>query len=138
MYVTNLTKSRLGINGIINLAPEEVNRYIPDTPDLISRVSNLERAQLVSVVRESGKTKTDIPGKIVKTVGVDTGALSTGPRTEKATEAKPVETPAPQKANKAKAAEVEVEPKTAEVDGEPKAASPKVEKNTKAKTPAKE
>ena len=125
MYVTNLTKSRLGINGIINLAPEEVNRYIP----LISRVGNLERAQLVSVVRENGKTKTDIPGKIVKTVGVDTGALSTGPRTEKAAEAKPVETPAPQKAAKAKAAEVEVEPK---------AASTKVEKNTKAKTTAKE
>lgn len=129
MYVTNLTKSRLGINGIINLAPEEVNRYIPDTPDLISRVGNLERAQLVSVVRENGKTKTDIPGKIVKTVGVDTGALSTGPRTEKAAEAKPVETPVPQKAAKAKAAEVEVEPK---------AASNKVEKNTKAKTTAKE
>lgn len=129
MYVTNLTKSRLGINGIINLAPEEVNRYIPDTPDLISRVGNLERAQLVSVVRENGKTKTDIPGKIVKTVGVDTGALSTGPRTEKAAEAKPVETPVPQKAAKAKAAEVEVEPK---------AASNKVGKNTKAKTTAKE
>ena len=65
----------------------------------------------------------------VKSLGVDTGALSTGPRTEKAAEAKPVETPAPQKAAKAKASEVEVEPK---------AASTKVEKNTKAKTTAKE
>ena len=51
------------------------------------------------------------------------------PCAEKAAEAKPVETPAPQKAAKAKAAEVDVEPK---------AASTKVEKNTKAKTTAKE
>ena len=82
MYVTNLLNVKLGINGLINLAPKEVNRYIDNEDlDLVARVVRLEAANLVSVVREEGLTKTGITGKIVKTMGADTSALTQAPRT---------------------------------------------------------
>ena len=82
MYVTNLTNDRLGINGVVNLAPREVNLYIDNKDlDLVERVVRLEAAKLVSVVRESGLTKTGITGKVVKTVGAQPEALSLAPRT---------------------------------------------------------
>ena len=82
MYVTNLTNDRLGINGVVNLAPREVNLYIDNKDlDLVERVVRLEAAKLVSVVREKGLTKTGITGKIVKTVGAQPEALSLAPRT---------------------------------------------------------
>ena len=82
MYVTNLTNDRLGINGVVNLAPREVNLYIDNKDlDLVERVVRLEAAKLVSVVRESGLTKTGITGKVVKTVGAQSEALSLAPRT---------------------------------------------------------
>lgn len=82
MYVTNLTNDRLGINGVVNLAPREVNLYIDNKDlDLVERVVRLEAANLVSVVRESGLTKTGITGKVVKTVGAQPEALSLAPRT---------------------------------------------------------
>ena len=93
MYVTNLRNAKLGINGVINLAPREVNRYIDDEDlDLVARVVRLEAANLVSVVREEGITKTGITGKIVKTMGADTSALTQAPRTGGA---KPPVAPAP-------------------------------------------
>ena len=82
MYDTNLTNDRLGINGVVNLAPREVNLYIDNKDlDLVERVVRLEAAKLVSVVRESGLTKTGITGKVVKTVGAQPEALSLAPRT---------------------------------------------------------
>ena len=82
MYVTNLTNDRLGINGVVNLAPREVNLYIDNKDlDLVERVVRLEAAKLVSVVRESGLTKTGITGKVIKTVGAQSEALSLAPRT---------------------------------------------------------
>lgn len=84
MYVTNLTNNKLGIDGRLNLAPREVNRYIDnENTDLVARVLRLESARLVSVIRETGLTKTGITGKVVKTIGVDTNALSKAPRTKK-------------------------------------------------------
>ena len=82
MFVTNLTGKKLGINGRINLAANEVNRFIDnEDTDLVARVLRLEAALLVSVVRENGLTKTGITGKVVKTVGFDKGGASTAPRT---------------------------------------------------------
>lgn len=81
MFVSNLTKGRLGINGVINLAPEEVNRAIEVTEDLLRRVKALSAAHLVSFTTEEGLTKKGIAGKVVGTVGIDEGALSDGPRT---------------------------------------------------------
>lgn len=124
MFVTNLTAGRLGINGVINLAPGEVNRYIPDTADLLDRVAKLEAGKHVSVIYTEGKTKTGITGKIVKTVGIDTAALSTGPRTAKAEEVKP------EKAETVVAEKV--------VEKEPaKAAAKTSKRNTEAKAEAK-
>lgn len=69
MFITNLTNARLGVNGIINLAPREVNRYIDNNDaDLVARVLRLESAKLVSVVREEGLEKTGIPAKVNKVV----------------------------------------------------------------------
>lgn len=82
MFVTNLTNDRLGINGVVNLAPREVNLYVNDKDlDLVDRVVRLEAAKLVSVVRESGLVKTGITGKVIKTVGAQHEALSPAPRT---------------------------------------------------------
>lgn len=102
MYVTNLTNNKLGINGYINLGPRETNRYInnKDT-DLVARVLRLEAAKLVSVIREEGLTK-KTTGKVVKSIGMDSAALSTAPRT------------------KAKAVKAKVEAKTSEATAETK------------------
>jgi hypothetical protein len=109
MYVTNLRNAKLGINGVINLAPREVNRYIDDEDlDLVARVVRLEAANLVSVVREEGITKTGITGKIVKTMGADTSALTQAPRTGGA---KPPVAPAPPVQKE----EEEIKPPAAEV-----------------------
>ena len=109
MYVTNLRNAKLGINGVINLAPREVNRYIDDEDlDLVARVVRLEAANLVSVVREEGLTKTGITGKIVKTMGADTSALTQAPRTGGV---KPPVTPAPPVQKE----EEEIKPSAAEV-----------------------
>lgn len=83
MFITNLTNDRLGVDGLINLAPREVNRYIDDkNKDLVARVVLLEAAKLISVVRKPGLTKTGIPGNVVKTIGADKAALTSAPRTE--------------------------------------------------------
>lgn len=82
MFVTNLTKGRLGVDGRINLAPNEVNRYLPDTADLKARVAKLAAAHLVAVVQEPGLTKYTT-GRVVKTVAADTAALSDAPRSKK-------------------------------------------------------
>ena len=109
MYVTNLLNVKLGINGLINLAPKEVNRYIDNEDlDLVARVVRLEAANLVSVVREEGLTKTGITGKIVKTMGADTSALTQAPRTGGI---KPPVTPAPPVQKE----EEEIKPPAAEV-----------------------
>lgn len=109
MYVTNLRNVKLGINGLINLAPKEVNRYIDNEDlDLVARVVRLEAANLVSVVREEGLTKTGITGKIVKTMGADTSALTQAPRTGGA---KPPVAPAPPVQKE----EEEIKPPAAEV-----------------------
>lgn len=82
MFITNLKNIPLGINGVINLAPHEVNRFIDDKDkDLVARVVRLEAANLISVVRKPGLTKTGIPGKVVKTIGVDVKGLNKAPRT---------------------------------------------------------
>lgn len=102
MFVTNLTGKKLGINGRINLAANEVNRFIDnEDTDLVARVLRLEAARLVSVVRENGLTKTGITGKVVKTVGFDEGGASTAPRTAGVAEVKE----APKAAAKTKAVE---------------------------------
>ena len=96
MFVTNLTNDRLGINGVINLAPREVNLYINNKDlDLVERVLRLEAANLISVVREKGLTKTGITGKVVKTVGAQPEALSLAPRTPgiEVEEKAPIEVP---------------------------------------------
>lgn len=81
MFITNLTKNPLGVNGLINLAPFEVNHYIDDKDkDLVERVALLEAAKLISVIRTPGLTKVGIPGKVVKTIGVDTTGLTEAPR----------------------------------------------------------
>ena len=122
MYVTNLLNVKLGINGLINLAPKEVNRYIDNEDlDLVARVVRLEAANLVSVVREEGLTKTGITGKIVKTMGADTSALTQAPRTGGV---KPPVTPAPPVQKE----EEEIKPPAAEVAPEdPKDEDPKDE-----------
>lgn len=92
MFITNLTKSPLGINGLINLAPFEVNHYINDKDkDLVARVVRLEAAKLISVIRTPGLTKVGIPGKVIKTIGVDTTGLTEAPRSV-SKEAAPKET----------------------------------------------
>lgn len=84
MYVTNLTNKKLGINGALNLAPFEVNRYVNNKDKgLVARVVNLENANMVSVIREEGFTKIGIPGKVVKTIGVDEKGLDKAPRSAK-------------------------------------------------------
>ena len=81
MFITNLTKSPLGVNGLVNLAPFEVNHYIDDKDkDLVARVVRLEAAKLISVIRTPGLTKVGIPGKVIKTIGVDTTGLTEAPR----------------------------------------------------------
>lgn len=102
MFVTNLTGKKLGINGRINLAANEVNRFIDnEDTDLVARVLRLEAARLVSVVRENGLTKTGLTGRVVKTVGFDKDAVSTAPRTAGVAEVKE----APKAAAKTKVAE---------------------------------
>lgn len=102
MFVTNLTGKKLGINGRINLAANEVNRFIDnEDTDLVARVLRLEAARLVSVVRENGLTKTGLTGRVVKTVGFDKAAVSTAPRTAGVAEVKE----APKAAAKTKVAE---------------------------------
>lgn len=81
MFITNLHKSILGIDGRINLAVGEVNRYIDDTnAELVSRVRALESAKLISVSHDPGMVKTGVTGKVVSTVCLDTGAVTNGPR----------------------------------------------------------
>ena len=58
MYVTNLTNRPVGVDGIITLRPNEENRYIKDTGDLYIKVSKLVTANLVSVSKQPGLTKT--------------------------------------------------------------------------------
>lgn len=76
MFLTNLTKSRLGISGTVVLAPGEVNRYVSekDATTLV-RAYKLQQVGLVSIIKAPGLTKT-VTSKKVKEV--------------KATEAAPV------------------------------------------------
>ena len=151
MYVTNLTKKKLGINVALNLAPYEVNKYINDKDlDLVARVIRLEHANMVSVVREAGLTKTGITGKVVKTIGVDEKGLYNTPRSEnvKPPVVKPVVAVAP-KAEEVKVVEevkveepvapmVEPEPEVAQEEAvKPSAKSKATRTSAKAKAAAK-
>lgn len=151
MYVTNLTKKKLGINGALNLAPYEVNKYINDKDlDLVARVIRLEHANMVSVVREAGLTKTGITGKVVKTIGVDEKGLYNTPRSEnvKPPVVKPVVAVAP-KAEEVKVVDevkveepvapvVEPEPEVAQEEAvKPSAKSKATRTSAKAKAAAK-
>lgn len=81
MFISNLHNAILGINGRLNLAVGEVNHYVDDSdPDLVARIKDLENAKLIAVSNEPGLVKTGITGKVVKSVGVDTGAIGNGPR----------------------------------------------------------
>ena len=112
MYVTNLTNKKLGVNGALNLAPYEVNHYVSDKDlDLVARVVRLEHANMVSVVREAGLTKTGITGKVVKTIGIDEKGLHSAPRSAnvKPPVVKPVVTVAPKAEEVKVVEEVKVE-----------------------------
>lgn len=135
MYVTNLTNKKLGINGALNLAPFEVNRFVNNKDkDLVARVVNLENANLVSVIREDGLTKVGIPGKVVKTIGVDTKGLDKAPRSANVKPAAPKESVAPKAELVEKTKEV-VKEEPAPVVEEPvaKVAEEKVVKPAKSK-----
>lgn len=83
MFITNMTNNRLGINGEVVLRAGERNLHVDETtasPALLARISRLERAKILSVVREVGMTKTGIRGKVVKTLGADTAAVAPTPR----------------------------------------------------------
>lgn len=66
MFVTNTQSTHLGIDGTINLTPNEENRYVPDTFDLITRIGLLEKNNLVTVNHSEGLTKTGVPGTTVQ------------------------------------------------------------------------
>lgn len=98
MFVTNLTSSRLGIDGTTILEPNEVNRFVNDgDPTVAIRAFKLQEAGLISVIKGSGITKTDIPGKVVKLLGVDEAGITKKPRTSKR---KPKEEPVAEEAAK--------------------------------------
>lgn len=61
MFVTNLAKHPLGVDGIIILDKEEQNRFIEDKKDLVQRVKRLEAVGLVTVSYEEGLTKDGNP-----------------------------------------------------------------------------
>jgi hypothetical protein len=63
MFVTNLTKSKLGIDGRVELRPGEENRFVEDTPDLVARVKRLKGAGLVTVKFDEGLVKPE-PSKV--------------------------------------------------------------------------
>lgn len=66
MFVSNLTNSPLGIDGIQILKPREENRYVEDTEDLVDRVKRLEAVKLVAVKREEGLTKLAVTPVVTK------------------------------------------------------------------------
>lgn len=58
MFVTNLTNSPLGVDGIVILQPKAEMIFVEDTVDLTDRVSRLKLANLVTVSYEEGLVKT--------------------------------------------------------------------------------
>lgn len=77
MFVTNLKDVPVGLNGTVTLKPGEINRHIDDNNcDLVERAERLKAHGLVSIVYEEGLTKTGIPGKVVKTLGLNESALN--------------------------------------------------------------
>lgn len=80
MFVTNNTNVKLGISGAVVLRAREKNRFIDDEDlKLVEAVMRLKAANLVSVVKAKGLTKS-VPAAAVKTVTVDTGAIGLKPR----------------------------------------------------------
>jgi len=71
MFVTNTQKTHIGIDGVINLGPNEENRYVPDTEDLAARVALLEKNNLVKVNRSEGLTKIGRPSTSVQVKSVE-------------------------------------------------------------------
>lgn len=61
MFVTNLAKHALGIDGLVILNPGEQNRYIEDTDDLVDRAKRLASIGLVSISFEEGLVKDGNP-----------------------------------------------------------------------------
>ena len=62
MFVTNLTKNIVGIDGIINLAPEEKDRYIDENyKDLQARCESLKNHGYISIDIGAGLEKNGLP-----------------------------------------------------------------------------
>lgn len=61
MFVTNLASHPLGVDGIIILKPNEENRFIEETEDLVSRVKRLQNFGLVSAKYDEGLVKDGTP-----------------------------------------------------------------------------
>ena len=75
MYVTNLTNRPVGVDGIITLRPNEENRYIKDTGDLYIKISRLVSANLVSVSKQPGLTKTFTAEAVSVIASVETSSV---------------------------------------------------------------
>ena len=60
MFVSNLSKAPLGIDGLIILKPKEEKRFVEDTEELVTRVKRLLNAGLVEVDFAEGLTKAEV------------------------------------------------------------------------------
>jgi hypothetical protein len=61
MFITNLTRAPLGLDGAIILKPLEENRFVEDTEDNVSRAKRLVAAGLANVLFEEGLVKDSNP-----------------------------------------------------------------------------
>lgn len=68
MFISNLKKQVIGIDGVINLKPGEANRYVDESnKDLAQRCKVLASAGYISISKEVGMEKNGLPATKVST-----------------------------------------------------------------------
>lgn len=81
LFVTNLTNKIIGFDGVIKLAPKEVNRAIEVNTANLRKAKFLASAHMIAYIIADGLTK-NVDGTVVNTIGIDSDALSKEPRTK--------------------------------------------------------